>query len=737
MKYRSTLFLTAAVIVAGVVAYSLSRKPTSDELDVLRRHLLPDLIVDAVNGLTLESVAGKTACVRNPGQGSGWRIQEPVQARADAKSIEGILVELAEAEAIGTGRGMAADSPGSAGHGFDAPLATVTISRSSGPATILRFGAEVPFAGRVYARVDEGAVVTVPHALLDRVSVALVDLRSKNLAPRVPFAKIRGLDIVQAPADATGELRISLRRVGSRWEFHAPFRDLADSDAIRDYVDRIYNHRVEAGGFMADDPDGARRYGLGTPALQVVVEGPGTTQALAFGPGPTGGQPGYFATLAGDNSVMRVPGQLFEDLHKQAGHLRETSLVDFIVGKVEQVEVRGPGTEFALRKGGDGWSVGGHSPEPADPRIVATFLQSMKGVQIERFMPDAPDMPGEYGLGEPERFSISLFGGHGELVAEVVLGASDGHGSRYAMRPPYPSVFTVPARSGLEPALQGTLAFVERTLLAEDPAAARAISSRHGETHVDVQLDPGTRLWRVVGPARGAADQAAVRAFLDRLSDLEVDSFVTDEPADLARFGLEQPTRTVTVVYDVGADAGVRQHVIELGTTARGDGASRYARLDASKRIAVMGGPALADLMAEPGSRKVSNAARIEAILMRKSGNELAFAFDSATREWHNAQGSALDDRTMRSVSRVARLLSNFEAERIVAYRQHPAEAYGFDLPFMQIEFDEPTAKGKRIIIGAENAEGGRYARGVVTPYVLLLRPEDVGVLSAAFQNAG
>ena len=96
MKYKSTLLLLVAVAIAGLVAYSLSKKPTSLEATRARKKLLPDFQTADVKHLTIESDDGRIVCQRESAE--EWRILEPLEVRADRWQVEAILDELETAE---------------------------------------------------------------------------------------------------------------------------------------------------------------------------------------------------------------------------------------------------------------------------------------------------------------------------------------------------------------------------------------------------------------------------------------------------------------------------------------------------------------------------------------------------------------------------------------------------------------------------------------------------------------
>lgn len=117
------------------------------------------------------------------------------------------------------------------------------------------------------------------------------------------------------------------------------------------------------------------------------------------------------------------------------------------------------------------------------------------------------------------------------------------------------------------------------TLLAVDKAKAKeiALASPVGETIRLVKDDSG---WRVTEPFAAPADTSAVDSMLTSLEKLEADEVVVEQAADVAQYGLDSPSRTVTAVVE-GAPAPL---VVEFGAKSP-DGSSVYARNAGSTRI--------------------------------------------------------------------------------------------------------------------------------------------------------
>jgi hypothetical protein len=117
------------------------------------------------------------------------------------------------------------------------------------------------------------------------------------------------------------------------------------------------------------------------------------------------------------------------------------------------------------------------------------------------------------------------------------------------------------------------------TVLAVDKAKAKELSltAAGGETIRLVKEGSG---WKVTAPFTSPADTSAVDSMLTSLEKLEADEVVVEQTANLAEFGLDKPSRTVTAVVE-GAPAPLS---VEFGAKSP-DGSSVYARTPAATKV--------------------------------------------------------------------------------------------------------------------------------------------------------
>jgi hypothetical protein len=126
-----------------------------------------------VKGITLTSGDGRVVLARGEG---GWRIAEPVDAKADAEAVDGLLSDLSYLRAD-----EFVDAPGTdAELGLDAPWLVAELALESGDPRTLAVGA--PRAERRVVRGTAGRTFEVASSGLDALPRTLAAFRWKELA---------------------------------------------------------------------------------------------------------------------------------------------------------------------------------------------------------------------------------------------------------------------------------------------------------------------------------------------------------------------------------------------------------------------------------------------------------------------------------------------------------------------------------------------------------------------------
>ena len=468
MSFRLTAVLFGAVLVLGLVLLGLAL--WGDDDAATAGALMPRLAgvkPDDVTGVEVERPDGSKLVLERAGK-DGWRLTEPVVARADAFAVTSAVSALLDAKP--TAYPELSANP--AVHGLDKPL-RVTLTATGGRTGNMNLGAVTIGGAKAVAFVttrERTRPMAVPRTAVDALlrearagdagdlAKWTNDYRAKEV-----FSDARGggedVNAVKLTLPNKGNQELALTRSGAGWTFAAPagWGDAAvagDTSAaaapntitgVRPLLAALTGLRAAGPDDFLPDPKDLKEYGLdpGNPDLLRVELTPkdGKPEVVFVGkkadatpPAPGSfappaakvyvrveGVPGVIRATAGPNfegvaAVVTDPARLRDrDLLKDDLKAR-TDAIDITVGK-DTVKLRKVGPEWKLFGGPN-------DPQPANQKAVADLLGLLarpglvKEFPAPRKKPDGKDeTPQEFA----DRMTAAFAGN--EPKAEVKLWA--------------------------------------------------------------------------------------------------------------------------------------------------------------------------------------------------------------------------------------------------------------------------------------------------------------------------
>lgn len=276
MRGKSVLILAIVVILLAAFAWfvdrprpgSQERRRTADLLLALDADRVTKVSIDGDDDLVvLERQAdgtveeGEAADSGEEKVDSEWWLRQPIEARADAAKVNGLLTAL-----TGLDRQRRLEDAEPAQYGLEEPRWDLTLEADD-EMTEVAVGSELPGLDSVAVRVDGGAIELVPSPWLERLHPEGTGWRSPKLFwhPRddIQAVRVEGGD-TQVSSDP-----VSLERTGDRFRIVEPIDDLADRSLVdallaaivgltaEEYVEALESEDTPASAFTVTLTDGA------------------------------------------------------------------------------------------------------------------------------------------------------------------------------------------------------------------------------------------------------------------------------------------------------------------------------------------------------------------------------------------------------------------------------------------------------------------------------------------------
>lgn len=387
-----------------------------------------------------------------------WRLEQPVQARADNEAVASLIQSLHRIEALrfvwdrlartDTGDGAAATGSGPVdAYGLEPSDAVLVASLwAQGDATplVLLVGKETGEDGARYARVPGvESIFTVDAAAVDALRTqpvaALRDPRVLELSP----ARVRAVQVIE------GEQKLTLERVDGGWSLTEPVQWPADAALVDRLVARaaaLQVHAFRDAAGSATSPTGVESARVILRFEQTSRNGAGTTtNTLWLGDETAGGtlrhadtDDGATAVTIREEALVGLwPEAVAARLRRRTDPLayRDRVVLGIDPTAVRSVtQVEGSVTSSVRRAEGDVWSVAAPADGTLRTNRIDDLLIAIASLRTERIEVHRPDSLGPFGIDEsrPAHLTIGLRGTDG-IQKNLLLGGAAPGGGRYAM----------------------------------------------------------------------------------------------------------------------------------------------------------------------------------------------------------------------------------------------------------------------------------------------------------------
>ena len=211
--------------------------------------------------------------------------------------------------------------------------------------------------------------------------------------------------------------------------------------------------------------------------------------------------------------------------------------------KINEVKLTYKGQTTLLRKNESGWKIVEPVQMDADPPEAISLAQAISNLESVRPVVDNPSDLKQFGLADPP---IAVeFKAEGGLSGSFKLGGKNPTQTEiYAIKGGDNKVVLVSSFQessfNKEP-----FALRDKKILKFDRDKADALTLAKGANSIELARKDSD--WTVAKPVPGRSDYSAIEGFLTRLSSANMSKLIEENATDLAKYGLDKPSMTVTV----------------------------------------------------------------------------------------------------------------------------------------------------------------------------------------------
>ena len=341
---------------------------------------------------------------------------------------------------------------------------------------------------------------------------------------------------------------IALKKVGEEWRLTKPLDTLADTTTVKNLVNAIAECEVKKE--LTETSGDLSQYGLDKPLVTVTVKVKDKAlPAILVGKNTPVGASTY-VERADDKKIVLTNSAFRAGMDKKVNDLRDKTILTYNDDDVQKIQISGADKDIELVRQDGNWRVDKPESWPGDAVTIRSFLSTLRSMRATDFPPDAATDLATYGLDNPRlRVTVTIGkGGKDTTEKQVLIGKQGEKNELYVQVSGQPTVYTVSdwVYRDLDKPVGD---FRDKTLLAFDRDKISAVEVKH-KAGGDFKLVRGEdKQWHVDGNP-GKPNEQALNQFLGDVHDLKGYEVVADHPADLAQFGLDQPSLALTVIGD-------------------------------------------------------------------------------------------------------------------------------------------------------------------------------------------
>jgi len=419
-------------------------------------------------------------------------------------------------------------------------------------------------------------------------------------------------------------------------------------------------------------------------------------------------------------AVLALGGYLyFYEVPQAKREAQKEKLVAVDKDAISGIDLVYPDREIALAKGDKGWRLTKPVDAAADDTAVTSLLGSLAGAEVQKTIDELPADLGPFGLDKPT-VTVRLTLKSGE-VPPIAVGKNTAIGGKtYVRKDDEKKVYLITSSLGFALNKQAK-DLRDKQLLAfqDDDVSWVTIAAGDGKTTTLVRKDKDS--W-TVDPGDYPADLTEVRSYLSSLRSTRAVDFPDEAPSDLAKYGLDKPTLTVTVY--TGKDGKASQALSIGKETTEGTQKQVYAKTASAPTVYALGDWAVHSLTKDVAALRDKtvlgfDASRVGKVaLARKDGAALTMA-RGAAEAWsvEGAAGKAKDTMIARFLDDV----HDLRGSDIAAEPPGDLARFGLDAPDLRVALTDRDGKALGTVLLAKH-DGKYYAMREGGPTVFEVR---------------
>jgi Domain of unknown function (DUF4340) len=334
---------------------------------------------------------------------------------------------------------------------------------------------------------------------------------------------------------------ITLTKGGGKWHvMKDSTRFSGDDDEVGSLLSEI--SKMEVQEVAADKPSSLDEFGLSSPRVEVKFKIPHNEYRLIIGSETPVGSGTYVKTGADDKVLIVDKNSLLPFLDRSENDFRDKQILALDEDRIHAVIFSSGSSSFEVDRKDGRW-VGKDMPDyvQLDQDRIRLIIKAFLNLKIDNFEADNPMNLAAYGLDKPNA-AIEIFEDDNSI--RVLFGNKKENGDYYIKLDSELPVYSVSEYVFVQ-IPENINEIRVRKVVNIDPTKVTGVEIKEGGKYLSIS-QIGDK-WTVINNGNAQVSEKRIKDLLNEIGNLEVESFVDDNPRDLAPYGLDRPEIQITV----------------------------------------------------------------------------------------------------------------------------------------------------------------------------------------------
>lgn len=343
------------------------------------------------------------------------------------------------------------------------------------------------------------------------------------------------------------------------WKITAPVETEADIWAIKTITNAIKG--LESKRTVEKDATNLEKYGLDKPSITLTVTTKdGKSETIKLGNQTPVGNSMYLQK-EGSKEVLMVENTLQSNLKKTLFDIREKRLLIFDRNEVRKIILEYPEKKIVLEKellategssessvaGEENWNIVEPIQKPASKTEVNKIISTLVNLRVKEFETEKADDLAPYGLDKPAEIKVTVFTGQNMASQTLIIGkVKKEDESVYAKNEVKNPIGVIPLQNKTE-LIKDVNELRNKEIFSIKRYEVKEIKIASLNQEIKLFKEEAGSKWLIDAPIAGNAKYAKVNDILTAVFDLKVTEFVDEDMENLAKYGLDKPSLTITL----------------------------------------------------------------------------------------------------------------------------------------------------------------------------------------------